>query len=246
MIAIADGRVCNAVNLMPGNLYQRIELRQLLTREWDLVRQHARFVASGVGLSIAPSADAGETELPGHDRLIRLHADAVGLGGHLRCHARSLPFEDDSLQLVVARHASDCLGRDSGVEAELARIVAPGGLLMVFGFNPVSSWRPWWAARARDGMSVPSFRSMGSMRRLLVEQNLQMGRGEYLGGFWPSTMASESVNGARTSAAFWQGVWLLKARKQHLGMHPIPLRTPRRRPAMNPGLLQSSSRQAAA
>jgi hypothetical protein len=234
------------VNLVPGNLYQRTELRHLMSREWDLVRQKARFVASGVGLSIAPSPGAAEAALPGQDRLICLHADTSGLGGQLRCHPHSLPFEDDSMQLVVARHASDSLGRDSGIEAELARIVAPGGLLMIFGFNPVSSWRPWWAARVRDGMPAPSFRSIGSTRRLLLDQKLSMGRGEFLGGFWPSALASEPMSATRTSGVFWQGAWLLMARKQRFGMHPIPLRSPRRRPAMSPGLLQSSSRQAAA
>jgi hypothetical protein len=149
------------------------------------------------------------------------------------------------MQLVVVRHATDCLGRASGIEAELARIVAPGGLLMMFGFNPVSSWRLWWSARALEGLPAPAFRSARSMRKLLVEQKLLAGRSEFLGGVWPSRLPPHALPGASTSSGFWQGVWLLTARKQRFGMHPIPLTSARRRVGMNHGVLQSTSRRVA-
>jgi len=233
------------VNLAPDDLYQRIEMRHLFCREWSLVERHARFVASGTGLSIAPSSASPDGGLSGHSRLVRLHANELQLDGQLRCLPRSLPFEDDSMQLVVARHVTDCLGRGSGIEAELARVVAPGGLLMVFGFNPVSSWRPWWSARIRDGLPAPRFRSARSMRRMLAEQDLSAGRSEFLGGVWPSSLPPDAIADARSSGAFWHGVWLLTARKQRFGMRPVSPLSARRRVGMNPGLLQSSSRRIA-
>ena len=233
------------MNLVPGSLFECNELRHLLTLEWSLVEKHARFVASGTGLTIAPSLTGAEGELSGHARLLRLHANDIRLDGHVRCEPHALPFDDDSMQLVVVRHATDCLGRSSGIEAELARIVAPGGLLMVFGFNPVSSWRLWWSARALEGLPAPAFRSARSMRKLLIEQKLLAGRSEFLGGIWPSRLPPPAMPDGSASSGFWQGAWLLTARKQRYGMHPIPLKSVRKRAGMNHGVLQSTTRRVA-
>lgn len=232
------------MQLVQGNIFELAEMQRLLDCEWDLARKRAALVASGQALSIDPAAVRQHSRLSGHPDWIRLHLQGDGLAGDLCCLPHSLPFENDSLQLIVARHVGDALYPGSGIEAELARILAPGGVLYLFGLNPLSPWRFWLSHQTRMGRRLPGLCSAGRMRRILADHNLAVARGEFLGGAWPKTAADGSVAEWPASGAIWHGAWLLAARKQRVGMHPIPLRSGRRRVPLNQGLAQSPSRRA--
>jgi SAM-dependent methyltransferase len=231
------------VQLVPGSLFELAEMQSLLGREWNLVRRRAALVASGPCLSIAPLAGAREHRISSHPDLISLHVHENALRGDLQCAPDALPIESASLQLVVVRHALDALGHDSGIEAELARVLAPGGALMLFGLNPLSPWRFWWSRRARQGMRVPHCRFAARMRHVLAERDLAPGRSEFLGGSWPARATSGLLVDEQTSGAIWHGAWLLVARKHREGMRAIPLRQASSRVPINRGLAQSPSRR---
>ncbi|MBX3696357.1 MAG: methyltransferase domain-containing protein [Dokdonella sp.] len=231
------------MHLVPGSIFELAELQHLLAGEWNRVRTRAALVASGHGLLIDPLAAVRTSAISSHPEWTRLHLQGDGLGGDLRCSPDSLPFESDSMQLIVARHVGDMLDPGSGIEAELARVLAPGGMLLLFGLNPLSPWRFWLSRQVRQGWRLPGYRSAGRMRRTLDDCKLSVVGREFLGGAWPKRPLQTSPAGERLAGAIWEGAWLLAARKQRLGMHPIPLRAGRRRVPINHGLAQSPSRR---
>lgn len=232
-----------AVHLVPRSIFELVELQHLLAGEWNLARARAALVASGPGLSIDPLAVGQARAISSHPEWTRLHRHGNGLAGDLRCLPDSLPFENDSMQLIVARHIVDVLGPGSGIEAELARILAPGGMLFLFGLNPLSPWRFWLSRQVRHGLLLPDYSSSGRVRSALVGCKLSIVRREFLGGAWPGNSRDASLTDSGPAGAIWEGAWLLAARKQRVGMRPIPLRAGRRRVPVNSALAQSPSRR---
>ena len=69
-----------------------------------------------------------------------------------------LPFAGASLDGVVLHHALDVVADRRGTLREAARILKPGGRLVVVGFNPLSLWllsKPHPAFRDLRPLSVP-------------------------------------------------------------------------------------------
>ena len=69
-----------------------------------------------------------------------------------------LPFAGASLDGVVLHHALDVVADQHGTLREAARILKPGGRLVVVGFNPLSLWllsKPLPAFRDLRPLSVP-------------------------------------------------------------------------------------------
>lgn len=196
-------------------------MRRLLDEEWALVVREAAGLASGPALSIAATAGGAQARLPGRPGSACLHVEGEVLDGDARCEADALPWAAASFDLVVVRHATDLLS-DRGLECELARVLAPGGTLLLFGLNPLSPWRLWWSRQA--GADEPRPRSLGParMRERIDALGLDVARPRWLGGAWPGTQASPAAppgDGAR-----WHGAWLLRADKRAAAVRPLPLR----------------------
>ena len=51
-----------------------------------------------------------------------------------------LPFPNDSVDILVLQHSLDISAHPHHVLREAERILRPGGRLLLFGFNPTSSW----------------------------------------------------------------------------------------------------------
>ncbi len=143
------------------------------------------------------------------------------------------------MQLVVARHVFDAGAMDGGLHDELMRILAPGGLLLVFGFNPLSSWRLWWLRQGMLGMDMPEWNTADQMRRRLVSANRTSSRLDYFGGAWPISEPAPVQVRSRP----WHGVWSLGVRKLRAVSHPIPLRSRRKQVVLRPELAQLSPRR---
>lgn len=78
-------------------------------------------------------------------RPVSLHADYA-----------ALPFPEGSLDLVTLPHTLDSHPDPHAVLREVARVLAPGGRVLISGFNPMSLWgwrqrREWWWARTAHG-----------------------------------------------------------------------------------------------
>lgn len=61
-------------------------------------------------------------------------------GSVLQLDYAALPFPEASLDLVVLPHVLDCHVDPHAVLREVARVLVPGGRVVVSGFNPVSLW----------------------------------------------------------------------------------------------------------
>jgi 2-polyprenyl-3-methyl-5-hydroxy-6-metoxy-1,4-benzoquinol methylase len=88
----------------------------------------------GVGYGTAMLADAGATQAIGVD--IAADAVAAATAAHsslefIACDIHALPFGDDSFDLVVCFEVIEHVEAQDAVIAELARVLAPGGVLAI-------------------------------------------------------------------------------------------------------------------
>ncbi|MEZ5463078.1 class I SAM-dependent methyltransferase [Dokdonella sp.] len=221
--------------------FELAQMRSLLSQEWSFASELARKAPSGSAVSLAPSAMAEEAGIRSHPSMIRLHFGEGCLRGDLRCQPDALPIESDSIQLLIARHVLDLLDPDSGVEQELARVLAPGGTLCVFGMNALSPWRIWTALGARDASPRPRMRSLGRVQRVFTRASLRPVKRGFLGGAWPAVAADAANVGC---GGRLDGAWILVLTKQRSEVRVIPLRRRASGMALGRGLVQMPSRRA--
>ena len=113
---------------------------QLGLTELDALRANRmphRWLASGAGCGLAPSdiaaSDRGSPSVAGNRPAER----AVVA---LHCDFEALPFDSNSLDLVVLPHALE-LARDPHLALrEVERVLMPEGRVVIIGFNPSSLW----------------------------------------------------------------------------------------------------------
>jgi SAM-dependent methyltransferase len=224
------------------------EIQAMLREELGLLPAHAARQPAGRALLLQP--DAAVRSLPvdaRHLATTRLHADGHALGGDVVCDADALPLEDESFQLVFAQHIGDVLPADSGIVEELARVMAPGSLLLWSGFNPWSPWLAWMHWRARG--SAPQTLNVDTLRRRLQRFRLAPVALDYLGTCWPHRAAQEDGDrNARRSAllAPLRGTYLLAARKQRAVLTPLRPRVARNNVALGSQLAGTPSQRACA
>jgi len=66
--------------------------------------------------------------------------EASGCAPVLRVDYAALPFPEASLDLVALPHALDSHANPHGTLREVARVLVPGGRVVLSGFNPASLW----------------------------------------------------------------------------------------------------------
>jgi SAM-dependent methyltransferase len=127
------------------------------------------------------------------------------LDGDLRASASEpLPFVDRAFDLVLLRHALEpaSLSLD-----EIIRVLAPGGMLVLTGVNPISGWTPWWLwhTRGSSAHAASPIQLAARLRRadLRIERVQRVGRALPL-----------SSNGQGANPALLGGGYVLVARKQ--------------------------------
>lgn len=165
-------------------------------------------------------------------------AGPVGLGGDaplVHCDFEALPFESDSLDVVVVHHVLEFANNPHAVLRELYRVVVPHGRILIVGFNPWSPFglrmlasrfgaQPLWhnhllaPARVTDWLQLLGFESE---RTDYGFHRLPFNRG----AGW------SMVDGDNPWSRHWPmgGIYLITAIKQAVTF--IPLRQPRRLPA---------------
>lgn len=64
----------------------------------------------------------------------------------VQCDYKQLPYETDSVHLVLVAHALEFYEEPLALLAEIYRVLKPGGQLIILGFNRWSSWSlvRWW------------------------------------------------------------------------------------------------------
>jgi SAM-dependent methyltransferase len=233
------------------SLYALPEVEALLREELALLPAHAARQPGGRALVVQP--DARSRGLPvdvAHLTPVRLHAAGEALFGDVICSARALPIENDSFQLVFAQHLGDAQP-DGGAVEELARVLAPGGLLLWSGFNPWSPWLAWIHWQTRGGGAVPQTSNADTLRRRLIRSQLAPVALDYLGTCWPRRALDPDFAIAReTRGTRWlaplRGAYLLAARKQRAVLTPLRPRVQRTGVALGARLAGTPSQRACA
>lgn len=237
------------MNRAAPSLFALPEVEALLREELAHLPEHAARQPSGRALLLQP--DAAARALPfdsGPLTALRLHSAGNALGGDLVCAPRALPVENDSFQLVFAQHIGD-MQPGEGLVEEIARVLAPGGLLLWSGFNPWSPWLAWVHWHTRGGGRVPETLNADTLRRRLIRAKLAPLAIDYLGGCWPKhedALAQGATSRLARLLSPLGGAYLLRARKQRAVLTPLRPRIVRKSVALNPRLAGTPSQRASA
>lgn len=218
------------------NLFGLPAVESLLREELDLVPALAARRPAGRALLLQAHASGRALAVDlRHLATTRAHADGGRLHGDVACAADALPLEDDAFQLVVVQHAADALTHPAGFAGELARVLAPGGTLVWFGFNPLSPWHAWLRWQARSGLRVPRVAGADGVRRQVLRAGLAAASIAGVGPCWPG-----DAHVARTRPlARLRGAWMLVASKQRAVLTPLRPRPLRAHAAPQPALAPS-------
>ena len=168
------------------------------------------------------------------------------LGGAVDCAPAVLPFENAAFELVLAQHAGDALP-DEGFAEELSRVLAPGGVLLWYAFNPWSPWLAWihWQTR---GSAAPPFANADTQRRRFVRARLAPVSTSYVGACSPTRREAAAITDDARSRllAPLRGAYLLVVRKQRASLTPLRPRVKHASVALGARLAGTPSQRASA
>ena len=232
----------------PVNPYAEGPLTTLLQRELAMLAPILDGVFGVWGLHMRPHDQAPAT-LPQHllSAMVELALGPDGrFGGNTRCEPQHLPFASESFKLIVAQHILEQASAAEEATEEMARVLAPEGVALVFGFNPASFWRPWLSRRLTGDVR---FRTAAGWRDVLTRARLDVLQVRYSGLWSPWTAANDvghGGNGAWTrSLGRFCGSWLLLARKRRSALTPLRLAAVRSDLKLKPTLLPGARRECA-
>ena len=227
------------------NLFALPEVAALLREELACVPAYAARRPAGRALVLQACA-ANRALAPDTRHLagVRLHLEPAGFRGDVACAPEALPWEDEAFQLVLAQHVGDVVP-DERMLAELGRVLAPGGVLLWYGFNPWSPWLAWLHWQARRGLAVPRTAPADFMRRRFAQHRLAAGELDYLGSCWPQREVPSAPPRAGALTRL-RAAYLLTATRQRAVLTPLRPRVARRRVAIQPHLAGTPSQRARA
>jgi len=175
--------------------------------------------------------------------------DAQHVNGRLSCTVDELPLASESCKLVVAQHVFERLAQPEACASELARVLAPEGVALILGFNPLTLWRPWLASKARQSGIALHVQSAQRAQGAFTRHGIEILQTRYFGTALPRarTLELEDAPNAWRSPAFGRvaASWLLLARKRHSALTPLRPRKNARELALNPRLAPGAHRECA-
>jgi SAM-dependent methyltransferase len=224
--------------------YTSAPMQALYAREMAALASIVAGVYGNYGLFLRPHARAA-MELPQHllGNMIELAPNEHGdLDGALRCAPDRLPFASESFKLLVAQHVLEQIPEPDACAAELARVLAPEGVALILGFNPLGTWRPWLAWRAAHVHP----RSAHAWRVQLAREQIDTLQVRFPGSLWPhANLSAAPASGFSARIARLGSSWLLLARKRRSTLTPLRLRAATRELALNPRLAPGAHRACA-
>jgi SAM-dependent methyltransferase len=240
------------MSLDSNSFYQHAAIRRLFEQELTALAPILAGVYGTAGLFLRAHA-AAPTDLPAHllGTVLNLALDdAQRLRGGLSCAPDELPLASESCKLVVVQHLFERLDDPASCAGEIARVLAPEGVLLVLGFNSVSLWRPWLAGAARRAHMPLRLASAQRLATVIGGQGIDILQTRYLGALSPwsipeSTPADEAAGIAQATFGRLRGSWLLLARKRRSALTPLRLRRDARELARNPRLAPGAHRECA-
>ncbi|HVJ61349.1 MAG TPA: methyltransferase domain-containing protein [Tahibacter sp.] len=206
----------NAPNLFAAEAVQRLlgdELRALAPEFAGVFGRQGLVVRAHATAPEVPSA-------PMLGGLVRLHvATPSRLAGDLDCDPVELPFVDASFRLVLVQHAAEAIAEPEAFRSEIARVVEPGGILMVLGFQPLGAWRPWLLWQQFRGAAKLRSDPAWVWRDALADAGVDMYACRRVGPLRPNAAATGRAPPplVKKALAPLRPSWLLLARKRSLG-----------------------------
>lgn len=158
-----------------GKRLEKAELKALREQLGGCAGARALVLTAGMDERLAdalPVARRHIVRLSAAEDLLPSRHRAISSGAITVADPANLPYENDAFDVVVAIHGLDLADRPQQALRELSRVLAPGGRLLMTGFNPLSLWglrrlltprqAPWNAhflgpRRVLDWLSVLDF-----------------------------------------------------------------------------------------
>lgn len=164
----------------------------------------------------------------------------------------SLPFRSDSLDVVILPHTLEFCVDPQKVLEEASRVLLSEGHILIFGFNPYSSWGVRRIFRSHDG-SVPwsgHFLSSSRVEQWLADFGCTVVKRESVffrppttHSFWLDKLSFlEKIMPHLSSSA--GAVYLLQAKKQTMTLAPIKPRWSLHRVFDTKSLVEPTTRKA--
>lgn len=173
------------------------------------------------GLSLPIPATAGVA------RWTRLLPGKTGWEGPLRAARDALPFGDESFCAVLVRFVACGDGVVEDLAAELARVLAPHGVLLVADVHP----RSWWRAG-----TLP-----GRWERALRRAGLDVAPATRCGSPWPRTRGADGVPDWLVRGL--GGAWVVEAHRRASAAIPLRKAPSSRRAVEQAGTLVPGARR---
>jgi SAM-dependent methyltransferase len=251
--AFAHNRCTTAVATGMQESYRRFyasaTLQALFSRELSALAPILAGVYGNNGLFLRPHESVAPI-LPVHlvSHVVDVSPRDDGqFSGAARFDAAELPFVNDSFQLVIAQHAFELVNDVDDLASEVSRVLAPEGVLLVFGFNPLGSWRPWLMSQSMRGARL-SLQSATATTLRFARQQIDTLQVRYPGLMLPNDPAQPPSSYTRWLAQTFGrfgSSWLLLARKRRSTLTPLRLRSSQRERALNPRLAPGAHRACA-
>ncbi|HCH24982.1 MAG TPA: hypothetical protein DE179_11880 [Oceanospirillaceae bacterium] len=124
--------------------------QSLLAAENHEIASHLKHCFGVYRVHVGPGADTSVQLSANMPRTILLGAHA-GMDTQVIMDPHNLPLANDSVQALVIQHVFDIAQDPHDMLREAARVVMPGGRMIICGFNPYSSWGMWRAMRMHRG-----------------------------------------------------------------------------------------------
>ena len=142
---------------------------------------------------------------------------------------QSLPFEDDSIDVMLLHHLLDFHSSPQRLLSEVARVSRPMGHLLIVGFNPMSTWGLWkpFGAIRKKAPWHGNFMRTGRLMDWLNLLNFKIDRAQYCTYGLPmprkptSSAADYSQGLSRYTNWPFGAVYVIVARKQVSTMIPM-------------------------
>lgn len=220
-------------------------MRALFARELRTLAPMLAETFGNFGLFLRAHADA-RNALPAHrlGAIVELCPLSDGqLQGDVQCMTGQLPFASECFNCVIAQHAFEHSSLLAENVVEVARVLAPEGLALVFGFNPLGSWRPWleWRRR-REGVPL-HLHSAHTWRKLLLREQVDTVQVNFPGLWLPrGDKTRPDPNPSRGRDARFGSSWLLVARKRRSTLTPLRPRLRIREMSLRPRLVPGAQR----
>lgn len=225
------------------NPYASAPMQALLAREMAALAPVLSAAYGNYGLFVRPRQ--GGATLPAHllGKIVEIDVEDDGLlDGAVRCAPWQLPFASESFKVLVVQHALERIVDAEACVAELARVLAPEGIALMLGFNPLGTWRPWLMRRAR-GLCLRSARVCSAQLNREHIDTLQV---RFPGELWPRARTTTGPGRPTHSLlARFGSSWLLIARKRRSTLTPVRMRTLAREAARAPQLAPGAHRNCA-